>query len=60
MNSSGDWQWGIPIECSCSTYVYDIDLDSNGNSYVTGAHYGTLNLGSNLILTPAGGMPTVS
>ena len=55
MNSSGDWQWGIPIECSCSTYVYDIDLDSNGNSYVTGAHYGTLNLGSNLILTPAGG-----
>ena len=35
MNSSGDWQWGIPIECSCTTYGYDIDLDSNGNSYVS-------------------------
>ena len=51
---------GYPLECSCTTYGYDIDLDSNGNSYVSGAHLGALNLGSNLVWYLQVVIPTVS
>ena len=55
INENGEWQWGIHFDCSCTLGAHGLDLDSNNNMYIVGSHQGTIGLGQNTPITPAGG-----
>ena len=52
INSTGEWQWLIDIDCSCTVILRSLAVDVSGNPYISGTQYsGVINFGNGVSTT---------
>ena len=53
INSTGEWQWLMDIDCSCTVILRSVTIDVSGNPYISGTQYGGISNYGNGVSTTA-------
>ena len=52
LNSKGEWQWVVDIDCSCDAVIRSVDFDVSGNIYISGSQTsGVVNYGNGITMS---------